>query len=158
VIATETMGDGSVRVDMGEPATGRGRVVVEGRTFTLVSMGNPHAVTFVEGFGFDWRAEGSKVERSAPFPDRTNVEYAQVIGPAEVGMKVWERGCGETMACGTGACAVAVAGAVEGVLGRGPVEVHLPGGDLTIHWNEANRVMMTGPTVTVCAGKYRHLP
>jgi diaminopimelate epimerase len=168
-IRTWVLDDGRVRVDMGSPALagedvaavpegGRVTVVEEGRRFIFVSMGNPHAVAFVDDHGFDWRAEGARVERSPSFPRRTNVEYVKVIGPTEAVMKVWERGCGETLACGTGACAVAVAGALEGTLGREPVLVHLPGGDLTIHWNEEGRVMMTGPAVTVCSGTYHHVP
>ena len=132
------------------------RVEEQGRRFTYVSMGNPHAVAFVEDYDFDWRAEGAVVETGRSFPNRTNVEYVRVVSPTEAEMKVWERGCGETMACGTGACAVAVAGALEDRLAREPVTVHLPGGDLTIHWNDQGRVIMTGPTVEVCRGVYNY--
>jgi len=111
-------------------------------------------VAFVDGFDFDWRAEGARVERAAVFPEGSNVHFARVISPREVEVKVWERGAGETMACGTGACAVAVAGAVEGRLRRGPVTVRLPGGPLRVHWDERGRVMMTGPAVFVCRGTY----
>ncbi len=154
IIRTELLDGGLVRVDMGEPVYDRASVTVRGRRFTNVSMGNPHAVAFVEDYGFDWRVEGSAVETDEVFPQKTNVEYVKVIGPAEADMKVWERGCGETMACGTGACAVAVAGAIDGKLERVPVTIHLPGGDLLIHWNEDNRVMMTGPVVRVCDGTF----
>ena len=105
---------------------------------------------------FDWRAKGAVMERSSSFPNRTNVEFVNIVSPEEAIMKVWERGCGETKACGTGACAVVVAGGLRGLLPRKPVTVHLPGGPLTIHWNEANRVMMTGPAVTVCSGSYQY--
>ncbi len=152
IIRTELLDDGLVRVDMGEPGYDRAGVTVGCRRFTTVSMGNPHAVAFVENYSFDWRVEGSAVETDEAFPQKTNVEYVKVIGPAEADMKVWERGCGETMACGTGACAAAVAGAIDGKFERVPVTIHLPGGDLLIHWNEDNRVMMTGPTVRVCDG------
>jgi len=166
ILRTWLLDDGRVRVDMGAPglnsedvaASGEGpvKVVEEERSFTFVSMGNPHAVAFVDSHDFDWRAEGSRVERAGSFPNRTNVEYVTLDGDREVTMKVWERGCGETMACGTGACAVAVAGVLEGRLEREPVTVHLPGGDLLIHWNDDGRVMMTGPAVTVCEGVYFH--
>ncbi len=152
-IRTRILDDGQVEVDMGEPEPAA-QVTPEARRFARVSMGNPHAVAFVDGFDFDWRAEGARVERAAVFPDGSNVHFARLLSPTEVEVKVWERGCGETLACGTGACAVAVAGAVEGRLERGPVVVHLPGGPLLIHWNEHGRVMMTGPVVLVCRGTY----
>jgi diaminopimelate epimerase len=138
---------------MGEPAPG-GPVTPEERPFARVSMGNPHAVAFVEGFDFDWRAEGARVERAPVFPEGSNVHFARVVSPVEAEVRVWERGCGATMACGTGACAVAVAGAREGRLERGPVTIRLPGGPLRIHWTGDNRVMMTGPAVLVCRGTY----
>jgi len=130
------------------------RVEEEGRAFTLVSMGNPHAVAFVRDFDFDWRAEGARVERAKSFPNRTNVEYVRVVGPQEAEVKVWERGCGVTLACGTGACAVAVAGALEGKLDRAPITIRLPGGPLRIHWTCEGDVLMTGPAVTICRGEY----
>lgn len=154
IIRTELLDGGLVRVDMGEPGNDRTDITVRSRKFTTVSMGNPHAVAFVEDYGFDWRKEGSAVETDDAFPQKTNVEYVKVIGPTEADMKVWERGCGETMACGTGACAVAVAGAIDGKFDRVPVTIHLPGGDLLVHWNEDNRVMMTGPVVRVCDGVF----
>ena len=134
IVRTEIIEGGRVRVDMGEPAfAGEDlaaedgeRVVEAGRELTFVSMGNPHAVTFVDGYDFDWRAEGARIENAASFPNRTNVEYIRVLSDAEVEMKVWERGCGETMACGTGACASVVAGRRRGHLGEKPVTVHLP--------------------------------
>jgi diaminopimelate epimerase len=152
-IRTRILGDGQVEVDMGAPVPAD-PVAPEQRRFTRVSMGNPHAVAFVDGFDFDWRAEGARVERAAAFPEGSNVHFARVLSPVEAEVRVWERGCGETMACGTGACAVAVAGALDGRLERGPVTIRLPGGPLRIHWNERNRVMMTGPAVLVCRGTY----
>jgi diaminopimelate epimerase len=165
IIRTRLLDDGRVEVDVGEPALRSDDVAAEpvdgvvhvgaaDREFTFVSMGNPHAVTFVEGFDFDWEGVGAAVERHAAFPNRTNVHFVAVRGPREAEIKVWERGCGVTMACGTGACAVAVAGALEGRLERAPVVIHLPGGDLEIHWNEANRVLMTGPAMLICRGVY----
>ncbi len=168
LIRTWLMADGQVKVDMGHPqlntedvlAQGEGpvRVEEEDRSFTFVSMGNPHAVAFVDSHEFDWRREGSRVELGDSFPNRANVEYVQVAGPTEATMKVWERGCGETMACGTGACAVAVAGVLEGKLSREPVTVHLPGGDLVIHWSPEGAVLMTGPAVTICSGTFLYSP
>jgi len=162
---TRVRGDGRVEVDMGqpalvsddvtaEPADGRVRVGLGGRDYTFVSMGNPHAVTFVDGFDFDWELVGAAVETDEVFPNKTNVHFVKVAGPREAEIKVWERGCGVTMACGTGACAAAVAGSLEGRLDREPVTIHLPGGDLEIQWNQDNHVMMTGPAVLVCRGTF----
>jgi diaminopimelate epimerase len=166
VMHTRVLEQGLVEVDMGQPELASADVVADGeaplrveeagRRFTFVSMGNPHVIAFVEDYDFDWRAEGARVEQGRAFPNRTNVEYVRVVSPTEAEMKVWERGCGETMACGTGACAVAVAGALEQRLAREPVTIHLPGGDLRIHWNDRDRVIMTGPTVEVCRGVYHY--
>jgi diaminopimelate epimerase len=117
-------------------------------------MGNPHAIAFVDDLAFDWRSEGARVSLAPSFPDGTNVEFVKILGPREAEMKVWERGCGETLACGTGACAVAVAGVVEGKLERAPVAIRLPGGTLDVHWTESGSVLMTGPAVTICKGVY----
>ena len=167
VIETNLLEDGRVEVDMGRPIFESDDVVADGTTdgdyarvetegfeFGFVSMGNPHAITFVDEIPADWRETGARVESNAKFPNRTNVEFVKVRGDAEVEVSVWERGCGETMACGTGACAVVVAGARQGVLPRRPVTVQLPGGPLLIHWNDAGRVMMTGPAEPVCTGEY----
>lgn len=154
-----------VEVDMGRPVL-RNRDVISpvegdivsvtdlGREFTYVSMGNPHAVNFVNDFDFDWRSVGAKVENGSSFPNRTNVEFVKKLNDSEVEVRVWERGCGETLACGTGACAVVVAGNMKGLLPRAPVEVRLAGGRLNIHWNSAGHVMMTGPAKNICAGLY----
>jgi len=153
IIRTRLAGGDRVEVDMGRPRLSPA-VAVDGRSFTVVSMGNPHAIAFVDDLAFDWRAEGAAVERAPSFPEGTNVEFVKILGPREAEMKVWERGCGETLACGTGACAVAVAGAVEGRLERAPVTIRLPGGTLDVHWTEDGTVLMTGPTVTICEGVY----
>lgn len=160
----------SVCVDMGEPAANRGALRMTGDPeaelldeplrvgdrllrFTGVSMGNPHIVTFVEDVrSFPVRELGPLAEHHSDFPRRTNVEFVQVIGPNELAMRVWERGAGETLACGTGACASLVAAARNGYTGRRAV-VHLPGGDLQIEWKDDNRVYMTGPAVTVYSGE-----
>ncbi len=136
-------------------------VTVAGRTFavTAVSMGNPHAVLYVEPEFLksdsqgDAVAEwGSRLERAPEFPRRVNVHFVQVQSPHEVTMRTWERGSGLTLACGTGACAVCVAGVVTGRTQR-RLRAHLPGGDLDLHWSEAdNCVYMTGPAVEVFEG------
>jgi diaminopimelate epimerase len=166
-----------VRVDMGEPilepqripttlpgdpALAGGPVVgaeleVAGRKLavTCVSMGNPHCVTFVDRLSDDWvLCVGPQIERHPAFPRRANAEFVEVISPGEVRMRVWERGSGETLACGTGASAVCVAGALAGRTPR-KVLVHLRGGDLKLDWAENNRVYMTGPAVEVFSGEWK---
>lgn len=121
-------------------------------TATCVSMGNPHCVVFVEDVaGALVQQLGPALERHEVFPDRTNVEFVQVLSPEEVRMRVWERGAGETLACGTGACATAVAAARTGRTGR-RVKVRLPGGDLDITWEGDGRVLMAGPVREVFRG------
>jgi diaminopimelate epimerase len=98
---------------------------------------------------------GPKMETNALFPRRINVHYVQVKGPDEITMRTWERGSGVTLACGTGACAVAVAGVLTGRTQR-RITAHLPGGDLQLHWSEQdNRVYMTGPAVEVFSGEWQ---
>jgi len=160
--------DGLVRVDMREPELeGRkipvnldGRVVdhplkAGDRKFliTCVSMGNPHAVIFVERVAdFPVSHYGPKIENHELFPNRTNVEFVEVVGKGEIRVRVWERGAGETMACGTGACASAVASSIKGLTGR-EVAVRLEGGDLKIEWARDNHVFMTGPAEEVFEGE-----
>lgn len=126
-----------------------------GRRVTCVSMGSPHAVTFCEDVArVDLHAAGPAMEHATWFPRRINFHVAQVIGRTEVKVRTWERGSGITLACGTGACAVVVAGVLTGRLDRSAL-VHMPGGDLLIEWREAdNRVFMTGPTVEVFRGEW----
>ena len=121
---------------------------------TFVSVGNPHAVVFVPGVRrVDLDAVGPVVEHHAAFPRRINVHFVQVISPAEVVVRTWERGSGVTLACGTGACAVAVAGVLTGRTSRS-VLAHLPGGDLSLEWREADDcVYMTGPATEVFRGE-----
>jgi diaminopimelate epimerase len=129
---------------------------VGGRTLevTCVSMGNPHAVTFVEEVNDDWVLNvGPQVEVHAAFPRRINAEFIQVVSRSEIIMRVWERGSGETLACGTGACASVVAGVLAGLLDRN-VTVHLTGGDLEIEWAESGEVYMTGPATEVFSGEW----
>jgi diaminopimelate epimerase len=156
-----------VRVDMGEPELeGRkipvaldGRVVdhpikVDHRDLlvTCVSMGNPHAVIFVDDVAdFPVSFYGPMIENHELFPNRINVEFVQVISGSEIRVRVWERGAGETMACGTGACASAVASSIKALTGR-ETTVHLDGGDLKIEWSQDNHVFMTGPAMEVFEG------
>ena len=119
---------------------------------TCVSMGNPHCITFVDELNDHWvHGIGPKVEVHPMFPNRVNAEFIEVVSPSELKMRVWERGSGETQACGTGACASAVAGALTGRSERN-VLIHLPGGDLRLEWAEAGEVYMTGPAVEVYEG------
>lgn len=160
----------SVRVNMGQPELdpekipvlfSKDRMVDEevytpsGNVWrvTCVSMGNPHAVIFVDDVeGLDLPAIGPEMEKHAMFPERANIEFAQVTGPHEVQMRVWERGSGETLACGTGACACAVASVLTGKTDR-DVTVHLRGGDLHIFWDpDTDDVYMEGPAAFVFDG------
>ena len=159
-----------VRVDMGEPVlaatqiptTLPGDPVVdaplavggEQLRVTCVSMGNPHCITFVDQLSDYWVLQiGRQVEVDPHFPKRVNAEFVELVSPSEVKMRVWERGSGETLACGTGASAVCVAGALGGRTQR-RILVHLPGGDLELHWADDNRVYMTGPAVEVFHGEW----
>lgn len=153
----------SVTVDMGEPILESAKIPVEypeetamalrldlekygEMIFTCVSMGNPHAVTFVDEVkNYPVHEVGQLVELHKLFPDRTNVEFIEMVSPTFMRMRVWERGSGETLACGTGACGSAVAAILNGRAER-KVAVDLIGGTLEIFWNpEDNHVYMTGP-------------
>lgn len=166
-------------VDMGEPILVPSRIPVElepvlsideedrrclghpiqvgGRTYavTAVSMGNPHAVVFMQGIEeLDLPALGPLFEHHPIFPRRTNTEFVEVLSTTKIRMRVWERGAGETLACGTGACAAAVACILNGYTGRS-VDVELRGGVLHVDWDEASgHVYMSGPAVTVFDGVY----
>ncbi len=180
-IRPRLLGNGAVRVDMGYArfATHNvdsigARATIEGRrdgvaagdvvgatleaagvqyVFTFVDVGNPHCVILVDDpASFDVAGVGSVIERHAFFPNRTNVEFISIEPDSSVRMRVWERGVGETLACGTGATAVGAACVRLGLL-RSPVIVHLLGGDLTIEAqpeSEAYRVFMTGPAEEIC--------
>ncbi|MGM0461000.1 MAG: diaminopimelate epimerase [Fibrobacterota bacterium] len=126
-------------------------------SFTALSMGNPHAVIFADELtDYLVTKQGPRIETHDFFPNKTNVEFIRIRGRNEVDMRVWERGCGETMACGTGACAAAAAGIIENRLSHS-VTVHLPGGDLLIEWNKAADapLFMTGAAHTVFTGTMR---
>lgn len=121
---------------------------------TCVSMGNPHCVTFVDQITDEWvLGIGPQIERHPAFPRRVNAEFIQVLSPGEFIMRVWERGSGETQACGTGACASCVAGVLAGLTER-KVLAHLPGGDLELEWAETGEVYLTGPAVEVFSGDW----
>jgi len=127
---------------------------IEDREFkiTCVSMGNPHTVIFLENLSqFPVPYYGSLIENHFFFPKKTNVEFIEVLTPKEIKMRVWERGSGETMACGTGASAAVVASSIKGLTER-DVTVHLIGGDLIIEWAGNNHIYMTGPAVEVFEG------
>lgn len=160
----------SARVDMGEPILEAEKIPVistekpvknleleaENKKFkfTCVSMGNPHAITIVENTKeFDVEKYGKVLEIDKAFPKKANIEFAQIIDRQNINMRVWERGAGETLACGTGACATAVACNLNGLTDR-KVNIELLGGTLNIEWNETdNHVYMTGPAVTVFDGE-----
>ncbi len=161
---------GTARVDMGEPILEAEKIPVistekpvknleleaENKKFkfTCVSMGNPHAITIVENTNeFDVEKYGKVLEIDKAFPKKANIEFAQIIDRQNINMRVWERGAGETLACGTGACATAVACNLNGLTDR-KVNIELLGGTLNIEWNETdNHVYMTGPAVTVFDGE-----
>ena len=160
----------TARVDMGEPILEAEKIPVISKEqpvknleleaenkkfkFTCVSMGNPHAITIVENTKeFDVEKYGKILEVDKAFPKKANIEFAQIIDKENIKMRVWERGAGETLACGTGACATAVACNLNGLTGR-KVNIELLGGTLNIEWNEKdNHVYMTGPAVTVFDGE-----
>ena len=178
VIVPRLEGDGQVTVDMGppifeseripfddrglKPVVGGKRwpIAVAGRAVevSVLSMGNPHAVQMVADVdSAPVTTEGPLIERHPRFPRRANAGYMQVLGRERIRLRVWERGAGETLACGTGACAAVVAGVREGLLGS-LVEVETRGGRLTIRWaggdNDPNgTVWMTGPAATVFEGE-----
>ena len=163
----------AIRVDMGEPILTAAEVpvvsknrqsvdeeiTVENQTYrmTCVSMGNPHAVVFVDSTA-DLPLEqiGPHFEHHERFPRRTNTEFVEIVSPEYVKMRVWERGTGETLACGTGCCATAVACVLNGKTGR-KVTVEVLGGALTIQWDEkTNHIFMTGPAEFVFDGELEY--
>ncbi len=129
----------------------RQKLNVEGRTidFTAVSMGNPHCSIFVDDFdSFDWRALGAAIEVHESFPDRTNVEFVRIINRNEIEVRFWERGCGETLASGTGSCGAALASMLNGLTDK-KVRVLTPGGPLIVEWREDGTVIQTGEACPV---------
>ena len=161
----------SVCVDMGEPRLQREEIPVTGISketvinelltvgdstcrITCVSMGNPHCVIFTEEVdSLDLPASGKPIEEHPLFPRKTNVEFVQVMDRRNLRMRVWERGAGVTLACGTGTCASVVAAVLNNKTDR-KVKVRLDGGELFVEWREDNHVVMTGPAVEVFRGEY----
>lgn len=145
-IPVDTDGDNAIDVP----------ITVQGKEYkmTCVSMGNPHAVIFMNGVAdLDLEKIGPDFENHKLFPKRTNTEFVEIIDRANVNMRVWERGTGETLACGTGSCATAVACVLNGHTDE-KVNVHLLGGTLEVEWDrEANLIYMTGPATTVFEGE-----
>ncbi|WP_026104967.1 diaminopimelate epimerase [Halalkalibacterium ligniniphilum] len=163
----------TVTVNMGQPILRRSEIpmlgedkeivkaepfVINGETveLTAVSMGNPHAVIYVDAIDeAPVETLGPVLEKDERFPDWVNVEFVEVVSPTELHFRVWERGSGITQACGTGACAAVVASVLNGHAKRGEeVTVHLLGGDLQITWLESGDVFMTGAAETICEGTY----
>ena len=165
----------TVKVDMGEPILEPKEIPVISEekpvknlnlkaedkefVFTCVSMGNPHAITIVDNTKeFDVEKYGKVLEVDKAFPNKTNVEFIEIVDKNNIKMRVWERGAGETLACGTGACASVVA-CVLNNLTETNVNVELLGGKLEIEWNKNdNHVYMTGPAVTVFEGELMDMP
>lgn len=171
VMTPQLMPDGQVKVDMGLPRLLAGEIPttlanadekvinhtleVAGKSWdvTCVSTGNPHCITFVEDVAaIPLEAIGPKFEHHPVFPQRINTEFVEVVRRDYVKMRVWERGAGITLACGTGACATLVAGVLTGKCDR-TATVELPGGPLLIEWADDQRLYMTGPAEKVFAGK-----
>jgi diaminopimelate epimerase len=161
----------TIRVDMGEPRLKRGEIPMAGNVneqvvnevllvdgsehrITCVSMGNPHCILFVDDINsIDLCDLGPKIETHTAFPKKTNVEFVQVLSKQNLRMRVWERGAGITMACGTGACATLVAAVLNGKTDR-QATVELDGGELLIEWGLDNHIYMSGPAVEVFRGQY----
>ncbi|MCP8969792.1 diaminopimelate epimerase [Ectobacillus ponti] len=176
VQAEVTVEDGLVTlvsIDMGEPRLSREQIPMrgagegafpreqyeyEGKTYelTAVSMGNPHAVIFVDDVEqAPLTTLGPVLEKHEMFPEGVNVEFISVVSGQELDFRVWERGSGVTQACGTGACAAVVAAVLNGRLEKEKeIVVHLAGGDLFITWTGDNRILMKGPAETICTGVY----
>lgn len=174
VITPHINDDYTVTVDMGRPILSPAKIPFVGQEegpvlshpleilpglvlpVQAVSMGNPHCIIFRQdapNAALDFRALGPRIETNPAFPAKTNVEFVDILDARTVRVQVWERGAGETLACGTGACAVAVAGMLRQLL-EPKVSVELPGGPLTIEWNGRDAVFMTGPATYVFAGTY----
>ncbi len=167
IMRPRIVGD-QVIVDMGEPELSGplipvslpGQVIDHQAVFgehrvliTCVSMGNPHCVIFYPpDQAMPVEELGPRIESDPLFPEKINVEFVQVINREEMNFQVWERGAGQTLACGTGACAAAVAGALTERTGR-KVLIHLPGGDLRVEWRDNNHVFMSGTAATVFTGE-----
>lgn len=161
----------SARVNMGEPILEaekiptkfdgenviRQKLTIDKKEYevTCVSMGNPHCIVYVDDVkDIDLEKIGPKFENNEMFPERINTEFVHVVSDTELDMRVWERGSGETLACGTGSCAVTVASVLCGYCKRNTeIKINLLGGTLTDIWTDGGDVYMTGPAATVCTGE-----
>jgi diaminopimelate epimerase len=167
LVCTPTDDPNVISVDMGTPQLDWQAIPVARETDTvtatyshaghvgpgLVNVGNPHAVFFVEDAeAVDVARIGPKIETDTFFPERTNVEFASLIEPGLIRMRVWERGVGITRACGTGACATMVAASRRGLVERAAT-IRLDGGDLQLHWDDNDHIVMTGPVATSFHGQ-----
>ncbi|NLW33459.1 MAG: diaminopimelate epimerase [Fibrobacter sp.] len=171
VVITKFINENMIRVDMGKPVLEGSKVPVSfcghpvkrrqisvGNkifNFTAISMGNPHAVIYADELSDELVLDyGPQIECHPCFPQKTNVEFIKVLSEKEIAMRVWERGCGETQSCGTGACASVVSGIINELHGK-DILVHLPGGELQVQWNgsESDSVFLTGPAKKVFEGK-----
>ncbi|WP_127902123.1 diaminopimelate epimerase [Solirhodobacter olei] len=161
LLSAEETAEGLIRVNMGQPQLDWAEIPLAQAADTLhlpmpgdpaaVGMGNPHCIFFVEDAGaVDLAARGPGLEHDPLFPERTNVEFASLLGPDRLRLRVWERGTGITLACGSGTCATAVAAARRGLTGR-KVTVEVDGGTLLVDWAE-DGVWLTGPTARVFSG------
>jgi len=173
IIYTEIMSTGedfSIRTDIGKPILEREKIPMKGKgafcinesihlnnrkiKITGLSLGNPHTVVFVREFSPEWRKIGWMVENHPLFPRRTNVEFAKILNPGRIRLKIWERGVGETLASGTGASAATVAGVLNNKLKR-KVTALFDKGELMIEWSEKNdHLYITGPATSVFSGIY----
>ncbi len=172
IITPSIQDDGQIKVKMGEPIVNPAQIplALENNVFNLqaydqnfdfmaIGMGNPHAITFLNSEqnlkDLDLEKYGKFIENHHYFPEKTNVEFAYIKNPNYINLKVWERGCGYTLACGTGACATVVAGIKKGLIDQKQITtVELPGGQLQIEWNEKDHnIYMTGPAETVFIGQ-----
>ena len=166
VALARTVNAGKVKVNMGTPILEDKKIPFKGERhfkildkefeITPVSMGNPHAITVVDDVeNFDVKKYGKILEVNEHFPKKANIEFIEIIDRRTVKMRVWERGTGETLACGTGTCATVAAACLNGISPREPVKVDLLGGQLTIEWNaEDGHIYMTGPAEFTFDGEY----
>lgn len=175
IIRTQIMdkgGDFLIRTDIGKPTLKRREIPMKGKgkfciserlnlngrhiNITSLSVGNPHTVIFVKEFSSDWQKIGSRVENHPIFPRRTNVEFVKILNPGRIRLKIWERGVGETLASGTGACAATVAGVLNKKLRR-KVTALFDKGELKIEWNQQDdHLYITGPASSVFSGVYEY--
>lgn len=162
-----------IKADIGKPILERKKIPMKGEgdfcinqelklngkkvRINSISLGNPHTVIFVNGFDKDWKKIGFLVENHPIFPKRTNVELVKILSPKRIRLKIWERGVGETLSSGTGACAATVAGVLNNKLER-KVEAEFDHGELQIEWNEKNgHLFMIGPAVETFSGVFNYI-